>query len=225
MSNFFSSSIGKKVIMSVTGLFLIMFLCVHLTMNLLLLFGDGTLFNEGAHFMATNPLIKVMEPVLAAGFIFHIIYASVLTMQNQKARPVKYEVVDQSESSTWASRNMYILGGLLLTFMVIHMANFFVKMKFGEIPTVLNADGKAIEDAYTLVSSLFINYWYYDVLYVIGAVLLALHLTHGFQSAFQTVGANNHIWNKRWKTVGNVFAVVLGFGFAIIPLFFLFVKK
>ena len=93
MSNFLTSSIGKKVIMSLSGLFLISFLCVHLALNLLLIFDNsGALFNQGAHFMATNPIIKIIEPILAIGFIIHIIWASVLTLQNQKARPVKYDL-------------------------------------------------------------------------------------------------------------------------------------
>lgn len=98
MSNFLTSSIGKKVIMSLSGLFLISFLCVHLALNLLLIFDNsGALFNQGAHFMATNPIIKIIEPILAIGFIIHIIWASVLTLQNQKARPVKYALRNQSQ--------------------------------------------------------------------------------------------------------------------------------
>ena len=101
MSNFLTSSIGKKVIMSLSGLFLISFLCVHLALNLLLIFDNsGALFNQGAHFMATNPIIKIIEPILAIGFIIHIIWASVLTLQNQKARPVKYALRNQSPNAS-----------------------------------------------------------------------------------------------------------------------------
>ena len=131
MSNFLTSSIGKKVIMSLSGLFLISFLCVHLALNLLLIFDNsGALFNQGAHFMATNPIIKIIEPILAIGFIIHIIWASVLTLQNQKARPVKYALRNQSQNATWASRNMYILGAMVLIFLVIHLYNFWWNIKF-----------------------------------------------------------------------------------------------
>ena len=116
MSNFISSSIGKKVVMSLSGLFLVMFLCVHLGINMLLLFDNtGELFNLGCHFM-TNPVIKVIEPILALGFIIHIAWASMLTIQNRKARPVKYAVRNQKGNCTWSSRNMYVLGAMMLVF-------------------------------------------------------------------------------------------------------------
>ncbi len=216
--NFFKSSIGQKFLMSVTGLFLIVFLCVHLIMNLLLLFDStGTLYNEGAHFMGTNPLIRVVEPILALGFVLHIVYASVLTLKNQKARPVRYAVVNQSESSKWASRNMFVLGGLVFVFIVLHLTNFYVKMKFGEMP---KAAGTEIDDAYTLVSNLF-GIWWYSIIYVIGAILLGLHLHHAFWSAFQTLGLSNELWRKRLDVVGLVYTLVIAGGFAIIPLKFL----
>jgi len=106
-----------------------MFLSVHLTVNLLLIFDDtGVLFNQGAHFMATNPLIRIVEPLLAVGFLMHMIYAGYLTLMNQKARPVSYEKVDQSEASTWASRNMFVLGTLITIFLVLHIMNFCWKL-------------------------------------------------------------------------------------------------
>lgn len=103
--SFLSASIGRKFFMSITGLFLVMFIVVHLTLNLLLIFDDsGDLFNMAAHFMATNPLIKVMEPVLALGFVIHIVWSIVITIQNMRARPVGYNKTNQSVNSTWVSR-------------------------------------------------------------------------------------------------------------------------
>ena len=225
MSGLLSSSLGRKLIMSVTGLFLMLFLTVHLSVNLLLVFGNGELFNHAAHFMATNPAIKIMEPILAAGFIIHIIYASFITIKNQKARPVKYAVTKGNELTSWSSKNMYILGAMLLIFMVIHMANFFWKIKFGEMPQISYDNGLTyIDDTYTLVAGLFINYWMYDVLYIIGGILLGLHLSHGFWSAFQTIGWNGNVWIKRLEIIAKVFAVIIATGFSIIPLFFLFFK-
>lgn len=221
MSNFLSSSIGKKVIMSLSGLFLIAFLCVHLTLNLFLIFDNsGELFNHGANFMATNPVIKVVEPILALGFLIHIIWASILTLQNQKARPVKYALRNQSQNATWASRNMYILGGLVLVFLVIHLYNFWWNIKVtGDLEAVV-IDGTEMENTYLLVSGLFKSSLIYCGLYIAGAILLGLHLTHGFWSAFQSIGFCNQIWRKRLEWLARVFAVIIAVGFSIIPLYF-----
>ena len=222
MSNFLSSSIGKKVIMSLSGLFLIAFLCVHLTLNLFLIFDNsGELFNHGANFMATNPVIKIVEPILAIGFIIHIIWASILTLQNQKARPIKYAQRNQSQNATWASRNMYILGGLVLVFLVIHIYNFWWNIKVpGNLEAVV-VDGVEMENTYLLVSSLFKSSIVYCGLYIAGANLLGLHLTHGFWSAFQSIGFSNDIWRKRLSALGYIFAVIIAVGFSIIPLYFM----
>lgn len=218
MSNFFKASVGKKFIVSLSGLFLITFLLVHLAVNLFLLFGPDA-YNQAAHFMATNPLIKVMEPMLALGFLLHILYTIVLTIANQRTRPQNYSMVDPSEASTWPSRNMFVLGGLIIFFLVIHLSNFWVKMKFGDMDYVL-VGGVAMQDAYTLVSNKF-AIWWYDLLYVVGAIFLGLHLSHGFQSAFQTIGLNNQLWRKRWTFLGIVYSVLIAAGFSIIPLYFL----
>lgn len=207
MSNFFTSSIGKKFIMSITGLFLILFLCVHLTVNLLLLVSPEA-FNAGCEFMAL-PVIKVIEPILALGFIIHIIWASVLTLQNQKARPTKYALRNQSQNCTWASRNMYILGALVLAFLALHICTIWYNFKFGDIT-----------DHYELVSSR-LEQPIYGIIYIIAAILLGLHLSHGFWSAFQTIGFSNQIWRKRLEYVAYFFAFVFGIGFSIIPLYFM----
>ncbi len=223
MSNFLLASIGRKFMMSITGLFLLMFITVHLALNLLLVFDDsGELFNIGAHFMATNPLIKIMEPVLGLGFVIHIIWSLIITYQNWRARPVKYNKQSLSESSTWASRNMFILGGLVFVFLVMHIIDFFYVMKFDthSMSTVI-INGAEMEDGYKLVSELFIGCKLFGVLYILGAILLALHLTHGFWSAFQTLGLNNKNWINRLKWIARVFAILIGLGFAIIPLYFM----
>lgn len=225
MSNFLTSSIGKKVIMSLSGLFLISFLCVHLALNLLLIFDNsGELFNQGAHFMATNPIIKIVEPILALGFIIHIIWATVLTLQNQKARPVGYDKNSQCVNATWASRNMFILGGMVLVFLVIHLYNFWWNIKFPSLGTPLSTimvGNVEMEDAYTLVASLFKSSIIYCLIYIVGAILVGLHLTHGFWSAFQSIGFCNDIWKKRLECVAYFFAIVLAVGFSIIPLYFI----
>jgi len=226
MSNIFSSSIGKKILMSLTGLFLMVFLLVHLIINLMLLVGPEA-YNKAAHFMATNPAIKVMEPLLALGFIIHILLATVLTLKNRQTRPVRYAVTTQSASSTWASRNMYVLGFTLFVFLVIHMLNFFIKMKFtgDDLLHHVMVDGVEMENAYALVSTIFINYWYIDVLYLIGFISLGFHLYHGFWSAFQSIGLSNNIWKKRLVIIGRLYLIALTVGYSIIPLYFLFLNN
>ena len=225
MSNFWTSSIGKKVVMSLSGLFLISFLFVHLKLNLFLIFDNsGELFNVGANFMATNPVIKIVEPILALGFIIHIIWASVLTLQNQKARPVKYNQRNQSQNATWASRNMYILGAMVLIFLVIHLYNFWWNIKFPSLGTPLTeavVGGVEMEDTYALVAGLFKSSIVYCLLYIAGGILVGLHITHGFWSAFQSIGFSNDIWRKRLEWLAYFFAIVFAVGFSIIPLYFL----
>lgn len=224
MSNFLTSSIGKKVIMSLSGLFLISFLCVHLALNLLLIFDNsGAMFNLGAHFMATNPIIKIIEPVLAIGFLIHMIWAAALTLQNMKARPIGYARTTQGSNCTWASRNMFILGGLVFIFLAIHLFNFWWKIKFAGDPllTSVMVDGVEMENTYALVASLFKGSFIYCGIYILGAIFLGLHLTHGFWSAFQSIGFSNQIWEKRLKCVATVLAVLIAAGFSIIPLYFL----
>ena len=224
MSSFMNASIGRKVFMSITGLFLIVFLCVHLTLNLFLTFDEtGNLFNLAAHFMATNPLIKIMEPVLALGFIIHIIWSGWITLTNMKARPQSYNSGDKLLSWWAPSKNMFILGGMVLVFLVLHLMHFYVKMKFTGDPLLeeVTVNGVQMHNAYELVSDLFINYPLYDLFYVAGAILVGLHISHGFWSAFQSIGLSNSVWMKRLKFLAYFFAIVIAAGFAYIPLFFL----
>jgi len=219
MGHFFSSSIGKKFIMSVTGIFLMLFLIVHLAVNSLLLVGFET-FNEAAHFMATNPFIQVIEPILGLGFVAHIIFSVYITFQNQSKRPIHYGKVNRRDSTTWPARNMLILGGFVLIYLVIHLSNFFWKVHFGHVETVM-INGTEMDNLYLLVTTLFMKWWWYDVIYILGAVFLALHLSHGFWAAFQSLGWNNDRWRVRLKRIAYTFAIIMGIGFSSIPLYFL----
>ena len=224
MSNFLSASIGRKVFMSLTGLFLISFLTLHLTLNLLLIFDDsGILFNQAANFMATNPMIKIMEPILALGFIIHIIWAGWITLDNMKARPQGYASGDQLLKWWAPSKNMFILGGMILVFLVLHIFNFWVKLKITGDPLLAKPTGTATEmhNAYALVSNLFINFPLYDALYVLGGILVGLHISHGFWSAFQTIGLSNINWMKRLKCLANLIGIIFAVGFCAIPIYFL----
>lgn len=208
MKGFFKSSIGKKLLMSITGLFLITFLLVHLTANMFL-FGGKEAYNTAVEFMDTNPLIQLMQPILALGFLVHIIYSVIISIQNLKARGNdRYAKVDQSQSSTWASRNMLLLGIFVGSFLTLHLTDFFIPMKTSEI-----------HDAYTLVVKRF-DLWYISIPYVIGIIALGLHLHHAFWSAFQTIGLSNDIWKKRLTVLGDIYAVVVAVGYSIIALYF-----
>ena len=223
MSNLFCSSIGKKLIMSISGLFLISFLLIHLTLNSFLLIpDDGRMFNAAAHFMATNPLIKVVEPVLALGFLVHIIYAGLLTAQNRKARgSVGYASGNNTSNVSWTSKNMWVLGLTVLAFLVLHLAHFWVKMKItgdgllAEKVIEIGGVETKVENAYALVNATFGELWIV-VVYIIGSLGLAFHLSHGFWSAFQTIGFSNDVWRKRLSCLGSFIAWFIGIGFSVI---------
>ncbi len=211
------SSITKKIIMSLMGLFLLTFLLVHLTLNSFLLF-DKELFNEGAHFMGTNPLIQVFQWVLFAGFAIHIIYGIILQIQNWMSRPKGYKKRAWMEQSPF-SRYMIYTGLLIFIFLAIHLTNFFfVKMGWvgSGIPEV---GGK--EDMGQLVIDLFHNGGYVT-LYVVLFLLMGFHLDHAFQSAFQTLGLNHKTYWGFIKGLSRVYAIVVTLGFVIIPLFLYF---
>ncbi len=223
MSSFMSASIGRKFLMSITGLFLISFLCIHLTLNLFLTFDDsGNLFNMAAHFMATNPAIRIMEPILALGFVVHIIWSGWITLENMRARPQKYEYGDQLLSWWSPAKNMFILGGMVMIFLIIHITNFWVKMKFIGDPLLnpVSVGGVEMHNAYALVSNLFLNKAY-DLLYICGGILIGLHISHGFWSAFQTIGISNQIWLKRLKCLAITVGIIFAVGFSSIPIYFM----
>lgn len=223
MSNFLEASIGKKFIMSISGLFLVLFIAVHLAVNLLLIFDDsGQLYNEAAHFMVTNPFTRTMEPILGLGFLVHIIWSFLLEYKSWKARPVKYNKKNKAASSSWTSRNMLVLGALILVFLVIHIIDFYWVIRFNpESLQTVNLGGTEIDDSFTLVANLFKNSILYDALYIVGAILLGFHLSHGFWSGFHTLGLNNKYWMMRLQYIGKIYAVIVAVGFSIIPLYFL----
>ncbi len=182
----------------------------------------GELFNAGAHFMSLPVIRFGLQPVLFGGFIIHIIYAMTLTIQNMKARPQKYAVQNLGNSSTWSSRNMFVLGGLVLVFIAMHLMHFFVPMQItGEVPSTI-VHGETVHDGAKMVKALFTNGsmgLVYTGLYVLGGILLGLHLAHGFWSAFQSIGFSNKIWRKRLEKVSYFYAFFVAAGFVIIPLY------
>lgn len=212
--NAFSSSIGKKLIMGITGLFLISFLLVHCFINSLIFLNDGGLtFNLGANFMATNWLIRAMEVVLMLGLLLHVVQGFRLTLQNQAARPVKYAVNNGNANSKWYSRSMGLLGTLLLIFLIVHLSNFWVVSRFTGIPT---EDANGREDLYAVMKEAFKNIWLV-VLYVLAMVSLAYHLLHGFASAFQTLGWNHRKYTPLIKNLGIWYSIIIALLFAAMP--------
>ena len=212
------SSITKKLIMSVSGLFLIVFLLLHMTINLFSVVDTfkGTygaaegLFQAGCDFMAL-PIVTVMVPVLAFGFVFHILYAFILTAGNIKARGgvKRYEGGSKGKAESWASKNMLVLGIVVLGLIAFHLNHFWAEMQLKEF------QGHHAENPYLLLNTTFQNGWMV-VLYVIWFAALGFHLCHGFWSAFQTIGLSNSIWEKRLYFIGKVVVGIIVLGFSAV---------
>ena len=216
------SSLAKKYFMALTGLFLCLFLVGHLLGNLQLFLGgeEGRLaFNNYAKFMTSNPLIKVMSYITYASILFHVIDGFVLTIQNKKARPVKYVVEKGNRNSSWGSRNMALLGTILLVFISTHMMNFWWKMHFGDMPIY-----KGVKDLHTITTNFFnpnenVMAGGAMALYVFAMISMSIHLSHGFQSAFQSLGISHPKYSPTIKMIGTAFSILIPAAFASIPVF------
>ena len=221
---FFTSSIGQKVIMSLTGLFLILFLVVHLIGNLQLLLDDnGLAFNGYAYFMTNNPLILFTSIGLYFFIVLHAIQGILIWLKNRKARVADYNKTSSS-SNSFASRNMASLGLLILVFLGIHMGDFWFKMKNGQLPMVDHPDVDVkVANLYAAVETSFAEWWIV-LIYVISMIGLALHLNHGFQSAFQTLGLTHKKYTPAINFVGKAYSIVIPTLFAIIPIYYFFFK-
>ena len=206
----FNSSIGRKLVMALTGFFLITFLTLHLAINLLTLV-SAEAFNEASHFMGTNPVIQAMQYVLALGFIFHIGYGIKLTIQNKAARPVGYAYNKPGENSGWTSRSMIISGITVLLFLILHLKDYFVEVKTGNLG--------GYDTDYEMVVNLFKNPAY-TIIYVVAFIFLGLHLHHGFQSAFQTIGVNHPKYTPFIKKLALAYTYIVPAGFALISIYF-----
>lgn len=205
MATIFKSSIGKKLIMSISGLFLILFLLIHVTINSLSLISPEA-FQAGCDFMAL-PIITVIVPILALGFIIHIAYACVLTLGNLKARGrERYAVPHKGASDSLAAKNMFVLGVIVLGVLAFHLTHFWADMQLQEWM------GVEAEDPNMLLEQTF-GSPVITIIYIIWFAALWFHLTHGFWSAFQTIGFNNMIWIKRLKVIAYIVATIIFLGF------------
>jgi succinate dehydrogenase / fumarate reductase, cytochrome b subunit len=206
-----ASSVGRKIVMSLTGFFLFSFLIVHLYINLFLFKQDtGATFDVYAEFMATYPLLRPVEIVLFAGFLLHAFVGGWLWLTNRSVRPVAYKVNRASDSSTLASRIAFWTGTVVAIFLVVHVNTFFVQSRF--FP-----DGRPM---YKLVAEAFKSPLY-DLFYIVALGFLAYHLKHGFQSAFQTLGVREQRYQRLIDIIGIFFWLVLPICFAAMPLYFL----
>ncbi len=210
--NFSTSSIGKKIIVGLTGLFLISFLVVHVGINSTILLNDGgETFNTAAHFMSHNWLIRVMEIGLLLGILIHIAMTLKLYFENKSKRPVAYAVIDGKANSKWYSRSMTLLGTLLLIFLVIHMSDFWLHTKKAVYITH-EEENPFLEVKEAMQNPLLL------IIYIAGFFSLGFHLLHGFPSAFQTLGLNHKKYTPVIKAVGTAFSIVVPGLFAIIAL-------
>jgi len=211
LSKAFTSSIGRKFVMGLTGLFLISFLIIHVSINALIFLNDsGETFNVAADFMGHNIVIRIMEVGLFAGIILHIVQAIMLTAQNNAARPEKYAYSKPSASSPWYSRSMGLLGTLILMFLVLHLYHFWW-------PTKVAVYTHQEHNTFQNIVMIFRELWVV-VVYVLGVISLGYHLLHGFQSSFQTMGWNHKKWTPVVKTVGIWFSIIVPIIFALMPI-------
>ena len=216
----FKSSVGRKVVMSVTGAALVLFLLFHMSMNLVaIISADG--YNAICEFLGANWYALVGTAGLAALVVLHFVYAFILTLQNRKARgSQRYAVSERPKNVTWASQNMLVLGIIVVLGIGLHLFNFWAKM---QLPEVLHMMGMHV-DAVTMENVANGSYYIastfscpvYAALYVVWLAALWFHLTHGIWSAMQTLGANNNVWICRWKAISNVLATIIILGFLVV---------
>lgn len=215
MAGLTSSTIGRKYAMALSAIFLLIFLVMHLTVNLLSVFGE-TAYNNASQFMGYNPIIQfVMQPILLFAVIFHFVMGFVLEVKNNKARPVKYATNNPSKNSSWMSRNMIISGAVILAFLALHLYDFWLhEMNYKYV------DGLPIEETrfWGDLHAKFADIWRV-VLYIVSFVLLGLHLAHGFQSSFQSIGARHPKYTPVIMAVGKWYSILIPAGFVFIAIF------
>jgi len=220
-----NSLIVKKYIIGSTGLFLCIFLVVHLSANLILIWPEETAskaYNAYASFLAGNSFIKLVAYLLYASILFHILYALLITLNNRKARNSTYHLNRSNENSSWASQNMGLLGTLILLFIVVHLGNFWARAKLGfgeDIP--MDAFGN--KDLYALTNELFINPFYVGF-YSLLMIPLGYHLFHGLKSAFKSIGVYHKNGMRTINRISLLYAIAIAVGFGVIPIF-MFIKN
>lgn len=209
----------RKIILALTGLFLCLFLIVHLSANCILLLPTDMardLYNSYSTFLRESPFIKVVAYALYLSIILHVVYALLITIRNRRAKPDKYAINHFKANSTWTSQNMGWIGVLILIFIAIHLANFWARIKLG-MGEAVGVDANGNKDIYEVTYSLFQN-GYYVVFYTVLMVPLGLHLHHGLKSGFKTLGFYHNSGLQVLAKVSLIYAAVISIGFGIIPL-------
>lgn len=218
VSKTLNSTLGRKLLMALTGLFLIIFLIGHVTGNLLLFKDDGgQAFNEYADFMTTNQFVQILSILTYVSVLVHVVVSILLTMRNRSARPIAYAERNAASNSSWSSRNMGILGTGILVFLAVHLQGFWYEMHWGDLPYVTYA-GEEFKDLYSIVVFAFQEIWLV-LFYVLAMAFLAFHLSHGFASAFQSLGLNHTKYTPAFKTIGLIFSIVVPALFASMPIY------
>ncbi len=213
-STVFSSAIGKKLIMAATGLFLITFLLVHCYINAMVFYNDGgASFNVLAHFMGSNPVIRIIEIGLMAFLVIHSVWGIRLWLKNKSRRTVGYAVNNRSQNSNWYSRSMGILGTLILLFLIMHLWAFWAPNRANQL-----IEGEEL-DLFQRMADTFANPLIV-IIYVLGCISLGWHLVHGFWSSFQTFGLTTHRYKGQIRAIGTVFSILIPLLFALMPLWF-----
>jgi succinate dehydrogenase / fumarate reductase cytochrome b subunit len=226
-SDFFTSSVGKKLVMALTGLFLISFLVVHVGLNACIWANDnGEMFNKAAHFMGETIVVRIMEVGLFIGIIIHILQGYVLESKNLARRGKGYKINLANKGSKWYSRTMGLLGTLLLLFLIMHINHFWVHSRLGNVASIQplaeviypSNPNKHYLDLYALMIETFTDNILVVLLYVLGCISLAYHLLHGFQSSFRTLGLYNKKYIGIVQSVGIGFAILVPLVFAMMPI-------
>lgn len=213
----------RKWIVALTGLFLCIFLVVHLSANCILLLPEEVargMYNSYSTLLRESPLIKVVAYALYLSIILHVVYALLVTLRNRRAKPTKYAVNHHQENSSWASQNMGLIGVFILLFIVVHLANFWARIKLG-MGEGVGLDAQGYVDVYEVTSSLFHNV-YYVAFYSLLMIPLGFHLHHGLKSAFKTLGFYHRSGLKVVAKVALVYALIMSIGFGVIPLIVFF---
>jgi succinate dehydrogenase / fumarate reductase cytochrome b subunit len=211
----FTSSVGKKLVMGFTGIFLILFLIVHVGLNACIWAGDGgEMFLKGAHFMGSNWVPRILELGLFAGLILHIVQGLMLVSYNKSKRAQGYAVEYGSTGSKWYSRSMGLLGTLILLFLILHLSHFWFPNRANQ-GFLLGEEINLYEKMKLEFSELWVV-----IAYILGCISLGYHLAHGFQSAFRTLGVHNKKYNTLLSSVGYGFSIIVSLLFALMPLSF-----
>ncbi len=217
LKQIFTSAVGRKLTMGLSGIFLILFLIVHAGLNACIWANDGgEMFNRAAHFMGATVVMRILEVGLFVFIFIHIIQGLMLEASNRSKRGTGYAVSYGNRGSKWYSRSMGLLGTIILLFLVIHWIDFWIPSRFTGVEEVTLSDGKTVHNLYALMQNRFEVTWVV-VVYILGCISLGYHLAHGFQSAFRSVGVYNRKYNVALTKLGYAFAIIVCLAFIMMP--------